>query len=66
MKNNALSSKSLLNHLGKIAGGSLPDATGAEPELYWNEDIAAAEEQNIFRKDWVCPGLAAELSLIHI
>ena len=61
MKNNALSSNSLLNHLGKIAGGSLPDATGAEPELYWNEDIAAAEEQQIFRKDWVCPGLAAEI-----
>lgn len=51
----------LLAHLGEIASGSLADATGAEPALYWNEDVAAAEDSNIFRKDWVCPGLAAEI-----
>ena len=51
----------LLAHLGKVASGSLADATGAEPALYWNEDVAAVEDSNIFRKDWVCPGLAAEI-----
>jgi phenylpropionate dioxygenase-like ring-hydroxylating dioxygenase large terminal subunit len=51
----------LLAHLGVVASGSLADATGAEPALYWNEDVAVAEDENIFRKDWVCPGLAAEI-----
>lgn len=51
----------LLKHLQKVASGTLADATGAEPALYWNDDIAAAEERNIFRKDWICPGLAAEI-----
>jgi len=39
----------------------LTSATGADPALYWNENIATAEDSNIFRKDWVCPGLAAEI-----
>ena len=61
MTNSALSAEKLLAHLGNIASGALEDATGAEPALYWNEDVAAAENSNIFRKDWVCPGLAAEI-----
>ncbi len=51
----------LLAHLGKVASGPFEDATSAEPELYWNEEVAEAEDRNIFRKDWVCPGLAAEI-----
>ncbi|MCB2134373.1 MAG: Rieske 2Fe-2S domain-containing protein [Rhodobacteraceae bacterium] len=51
----------LLSHLAQVASGPLSQATGAHPALYWNEEIAAAEEAAIFRKDWVCPGLAAEI-----
>lgn len=61
MKQDAPIVDALLTHLGKIASGSLGDATGADPALYWNADVATAEDQNIFRKDWVCPGLAAEI-----
>ena len=51
----------LLNHLSKTADGPLIDATGLEPALYWDPSIASLEEENIFRNDWVCPGLAAEI-----
>ena len=51
----------LLNHLSKTADGQLIDATGLEPALYWDPSIASLEEENIFRNDWVCPGLAAEI-----
>ena len=61
MAESVMSVQDLLAQLRTIAAGSLADASGAEPELYWNEEIAAAEERDIFRKDWVCPGLAAEI-----
>ncbi len=41
----------LLTHLNKVASGPLEEATSAEPQLYWNEEVAASEEANIFRKD---------------
>ena len=61
MESNTLTYEHLLANLGQIATKSLPDATSAEPALYWNEDIARAENRQIFRKDWVCPGLVAEI-----
>ena len=61
MESNTLTCEHLLANLGQIATKSLPDATGAEPALYWNEDIARAENRQIFEKDWVCPGLVAEI-----
>ncbi|MDG2406092.1 MAG: SRPBCC family protein [Paracoccaceae bacterium] len=51
----------ILAHLKKTASGPLSDACGATPAFYWNEEVAAAEEASIFRRDWVCPGLAAEI-----
>ncbi len=54
-------SDDLLAQLARSADGPLKKAVSAEPALYWNEDIAQAEEQKIFRSDWVCPGLAAEI-----
>ena len=57
-----LPAEDLLKQLEKNASGLLANATGAEPALYWNKDIADLEEQNIFRKDWVCRGLAAEIA----
>ena len=51
----------LLKHLEKRASGLFANTTGVEPGLYSNKDSAASEDRNIFRKDWVCPGLAAEI-----
>ncbi len=51
----------LLQHLAQSADGPLSRATSAQPQLYWDERIAALEDQAIFRHDWVCPGLAAEI-----
>ncbi|MGB5069013.1 MAG: (2Fe-2S)-binding protein, partial [Albidovulum sp.] len=55
------STTDLLAHLRNVASGPLERATGAEPQLYWDADIAELEQAQIFRKDWVCPGLAAEI-----
>ena len=51
----------LLKQLEKSASGLLANATGVEPALYWNKNIEVLEDHNIFRKDWVYPGLAAEI-----
>ena len=51
----------LLAQLAETANGPLERAHSAEPALYWNEDIASIEEKAIFRRDWLCPGLAAEI-----
>ena len=61
MAHRDLPAEVLLTQLEKSASGPLTSATGADPALYWNENIATAEDSNIFRKDWVCPGLAAEI-----
>ncbi len=52
----------LLSHLASVANGPLEQATGAHPALYLSEEIAALEADTIFRRDWHCPGLAAEIS----
>ncbi len=56
-----MSSKTLLRQLAKTADGPLEKAVSGDPKLYWDEEIAAHEEDAIFRQDWVCPGLAAEI-----
>lgn len=56
-----MSAPELLRQLATTADGPLERAVSADPRLYWNEDIAALEEEAIFRRDWVCPGLAAEI-----
>jgi len=50
-----------LARLAKSAAGPLDQSTGLAPSLYRSADIAAAEAGAIFRRDWVCPGLAAEI-----
>lgn len=61
MTNSAQSAGEVLSHLAMVASGALKDATSAQPAFYWNQEIADAENREIFRKDWVCPGLAAEI-----
>ncbi len=51
----------LLDELAAIADGPLDNATCSPAALYWDEAIAEREEELVFRKDWVCPGLAAEI-----
>ena len=51
----------LLAQLDQTASGLLEKAFGAEPQLYWDEEVAALEDERIFRKDWICVGLANEI-----
>ena len=51
----------ILEQLARNSRAELADAHCSHPEIYWNEEIAATEEKTIFRRDWVCPGLAAEI-----
>ncbi len=55
------SMQQLLAHLRDSAATPFSNASSLAPELYWNEDVAQAEQDYIFKKDWVCAGLAAEL-----
>ncbi len=52
----------LLEQLATIANGPLENATCLPAKIYTDEIVAAQETDRIFRKDWVCPGLAAELA----
>lgn len=54
-------SGALLTHLATIAEGPLENATCSPAQLYTDEEIATYEKERIFRKDWICPGLAAEI-----
>ena len=51
----------ILAQLKRTPSGPMTEARGAEPAFYWNEEVASAEKNAIFRHDWVCPGLAAEI-----
>ena len=50
-----------LRRLGETAARPMESATGLPPEVYWREDVAALETEKIFRRDWACPGLAADI-----
>ena len=50
-----------LHNLRKIAAQPMEQATSLSPPLYWREDVADLEKGHIFRRDWVCAGLAADL-----
>ncbi|MGI9502191.1 MAG: Rieske 2Fe-2S domain-containing protein, partial [Geminicoccaceae bacterium] len=52
----------LLRGLGEAAARPMERAVGLPPMLYWKDDVAALETEQIFRRDWVCAGLAAELA----
>ncbi len=51
----------ILQQLQHTAEGPLAQAVSADPRLYRDPEIAALEQEAIFRKDWICPGLAAEI-----
>ncbi|MGH1480585.1 MAG: aromatic ring-hydroxylating oxygenase subunit alpha, partial [Geminicoccales bacterium] len=51
----------VLSQLGETAERPLDAATSLPPSIYWRKDIADLERERIFRQDWVCAGLAADL-----
>ncbi len=51
----------ILKQLAQSAKGPLNRAVSADPRIYRDKDIAGQEEERIFRHDWLCPGLAAEI-----
>ena len=51
----------LLRQLGEAAARPFESAAGLPPAVYWREDVAALEQERIFRRDWACVGLAAEI-----
>ena len=61
MKQSTPSCEQLLDELRTIASSKLQDASSMPPALYWNEGVAEREDEAIWRQDWVCPGLAAEI-----
>ncbi len=51
----------LLKTLKETAKAALEDATALHPQLYRSQDIHQLELSNIFAKDWLCPGRAADI-----
>lgn len=51
----------LLSTLAETANAPLEEATALHPRLYRSEEIHELELKNIFAKDWLCPGRAADI-----
>jgi choline monooxygenase len=51
----------ILDGLAQVAASTLDEAFTPPPAIYSDEEIAALELENIFKSDWVCPGLAADI-----
>jgi len=51
----------LLNVLADVATRKLDNATSLPPNIYRDAGIAQLEQENIWKHDWVCPGLAADI-----
>lgn len=50
-----------LDQLRELAARPAEAASGLPASLYRSAQIADLEKRSIFRRDWVCPGLAAEI-----
>jgi phenylpropionate dioxygenase-like ring-hydroxylating dioxygenase large terminal subunit len=53
--------RGLLDGLRAVAASAANGASTIPPGLYHSEEIHALELEQIFRKEWLCPGLAAEI-----
>jgi len=51
----------VLARLAEIADGPLSAASAMPPEMYHSVEILELERQRLFSRDWVSPGLAAEI-----
>ena len=62
MMNDTISKVDVLcGQLKELADRPLEAASSMPPAIYRDEDFAALEKEKIFQRDWVCPGLAAEI-----
>jgi len=52
----------VLGQLSETAARSLEAATSLPPSVYRRQDVADLEKERIFRRDWVCAGLAADIA----
>jgi choline monooxygenase len=53
--------KRALKTLATVAASPFSQADTIPPMLYSSEDVHQLEKERIFAKEWVCPGLAADL-----
>jgi len=51
----------LLRQLADLAGTPFGQATGIPPEFYRRADVLELERERIFAREWLCPGLAADI-----
>lgn len=51
----------ILDGLKQVANSTLDEAFTVPPAIYSDSEIAALELTRIFKSDWVCPGLAADI-----
>ena len=51
----------ILKGLKKVAQSTLDEAFTVPPAIYSDAEIAKLELERIFRTDWLCPGLAADI-----
>jgi phenylpropionate dioxygenase-like ring-hydroxylating dioxygenase large terminal subunit len=48
--------------LAKIAALPFSDARAMPPDVYTSPEVLAAEQQNLFRKEWICVGRASAIA----
>ena len=51
----------LLGRLAKLATVPLSESRALPPEFYHEDELFELERKRLFARDWVCPGLAAEI-----
>lgn len=56
----------ILEGLAQVAHSRLEEAFTVPPAIYADPEVANLELENIFKTDWLCPGLAAGCLLTFI
>jgi choline monooxygenase len=51
----------ILNGLRQVAESTLEEAFTVPPAIYADEEIHRLELEQIFKREWVCPGMAADI-----
>ena len=59
--NHSESLKNLLTELAELAKLTLEQASAMNPDVYTSDEFLLLERENIFAKQWLCAGLAADI-----